>query len=167
MRVFLDTEFTSFDEPKLISLGLVTDTGQSWYAELADGWTIDDCTDFVLETVLPLLSSDTKSRLTRRAAARALADWLVRVSGGAFPVIVFDAQFDWRLLVGLLSENDQGGGVSMAPAPLSWPGSAMAYRCSNLLEACLGNHPQRHHALVDALALRGAVLQTESEFRCQ
>lgn len=167
MRIFIDTEFTGFEEPRLISLGLVTDAGEAWYAELADGWSMHDCTDFVRESVLPLLSSETKVRLTRQAAAAALADWLVRVSDNAFLVIVFDAEVDWRLLVGLLAENDPGGGVRMAPAPLSWPGSAMAYRCSDLLDACLGSHPQRHHALVDARALREAVLQTESEFRCR
>ncbi len=167
MRVFIDTEFTNFDEPRLISLGLVTDMGETWYAELADGWALHDCTEFVLKSVLPLLSNEKRDRLTRKAAAVALADWLVRVADGVFPVIVFDAQVDWRLLVGLLAENCPGGAVSMAPVPLSWPGSAMAYRCNDLVEACLGSHPRRHHALVDVQALRQAVLQTEVEFRCR
>lgn len=167
MRIFIDTEFTDFHQPRLISIGLAADSGEAWYAELTDGWCEQDCSDFTRENVLPLLAMDETRVMTRKAAAVDLSDWLVRVSAQSFPIIVFDAQVDWLLLVGLLAASDREGGVNMVPVPLSWPGSAMACRCTDLLEACLGSHPRRHHALVDVQALREAVLQTECEFRCR
>ena len=54
MLVFLDTEFTSFVRPDLISIGLVAEEGREFYAERTD-YRKDDCSDFVRETVLPLL----------------------------------------------------------------------------------------------------------------
>lgn len=51
--VFLDTEFTSFDEPYLISAGLVAGA-RELYFEL-EGITPDICTPFVQQSVLPLL----------------------------------------------------------------------------------------------------------------
>jgi hypothetical protein len=54
MLLFLDTECTvSSDwrrEPKAMSLALVTeDRHREFYAELADRWQIDDCSEFVSE----------------------------------------------------------------------------------------------------------------------
>lgn len=54
MLVFLDTEFTSFDEPYLISAGLVAG-GRELYFEL-EGITPEICGLFVRQTVLPLLT---------------------------------------------------------------------------------------------------------------
>jgi len=38
MRIFLDTEFTDFQNAHLISIGLVAEDGREFYAELFDGW---------------------------------------------------------------------------------------------------------------------------------
>ncbi len=58
IKIILDCEFTDFTQPKLISLGLVTeDNNHSFYAELTDTYSIDDCSEFVISTVLPLLDS--------------------------------------------------------------------------------------------------------------
>jgi len=54
MLVFLDTEFTDFVRPDLISLALVSEDGREFYAERTDYYTTR-CSDFVKETVLPLL----------------------------------------------------------------------------------------------------------------
>lgn len=60
MLIFLDTEYTGLGQrdPKLISLALVPADGRNqFYAELAEGegWTLEDCADFVRQEVLPLL----------------------------------------------------------------------------------------------------------------
>ena len=34
MLVFIDTEFTNFHNPKLISIGLASETGETFYAEI-------------------------------------------------------------------------------------------------------------------------------------
>lgn len=58
IKVFLDCEFTEFEQPKLISLALVTeDNDHSFYAELTDTYLITDCSEFVVNTVLPLLDA--------------------------------------------------------------------------------------------------------------
>jgi hypothetical protein len=54
-RFFLDTEFTHFDSPKIISLGLVGDNGEEFYRELSDTWNLAECSLFVVGQVLPTL----------------------------------------------------------------------------------------------------------------
>ena len=53
LRVFIDTEFTDFLNRDLISIGLVTETGDEFYGECLDykkSWA----SDFVKQNVLPL-----------------------------------------------------------------------------------------------------------------
>ncbi len=57
MKIYLDTEFTSLENPKLISIGLIAGDGQEFYRELTTGWSLPDCTMFVLGWVLPWLSN--------------------------------------------------------------------------------------------------------------
>jgi hypothetical protein len=54
--VWLDTEFTHFDSPELISLGMVSAQGDEFYVELADNWTPARCSMFVLGQALPHLA---------------------------------------------------------------------------------------------------------------
>ena len=54
MLVFLDTEFTNFVRPDLISIALVSEDGREFYAERTD-YRHADCSDFVRQTVQPLL----------------------------------------------------------------------------------------------------------------
>ncbi|MEZ4600753.1 MAG: hypothetical protein R2940_13270 [Syntrophotaleaceae bacterium] len=63
--VFLDTEFTHLDAPKLISIGLVSICGREFYAELTDGWGLQDCSLFVLGQVLPLLDNEDAKTVLR------------------------------------------------------------------------------------------------------
>jgi hypothetical protein len=56
MRVFIDTEFTSLSPGyKLISIALVDEDENFFYAELNDTYTLKDCSDFVKTDVLPYL----------------------------------------------------------------------------------------------------------------
>lgn len=56
MRLFLDTEFTRLDhEAKLISIALVDEDENFFYAELNDTYRLEDCSDFVKSNVLPFL----------------------------------------------------------------------------------------------------------------
>lgn len=54
MLVFIDTEFTDFVNPQLISIGMVADSGEEFYAEVP--FSDDRCSEFVRETVIPLLN---------------------------------------------------------------------------------------------------------------
>lgn len=57
MKIFFDTEFSDLSiDPRLISIGLVTQCGGSeFYAELADTYQPKDCSTFTQEAVLPHL----------------------------------------------------------------------------------------------------------------
>ena len=160
MRVFMDTEFTDFSNPRLISVGLVAEDGQEFYCELADGWSREHCTEFVLDTVLPLLGEG--PLMAREVAGPRMLEWLASIDDTI--TVVSDTEIDWRLVMTLiwLHANDD---VDIAGELLSMPGFAMARRHEDVLEELLANDPRRHHALVDARALKKSVLQTETEFR--
>lgn len=57
MKLFLDCEFTQLNkDAKLISMALVAESGQEFYVELLDTYGITDCSEFVIEHVLPQLT---------------------------------------------------------------------------------------------------------------
>lgn len=56
MKIFLDCEFTQLNQDsKLISLALVSESGKEFYVELTDSYSVEDCSDFVIQNVLPQL----------------------------------------------------------------------------------------------------------------
>lgn len=56
IKIFLDTEFTDLHpEARLISIALVVDENNFFYAELTDTYSFDDCSNFVKSNVLPIL----------------------------------------------------------------------------------------------------------------
>lgn len=56
LRIFLDTEFTTLAPGnKIISIALVDENEEYFYAELTDTYSLDDCSDFVKTDVLPYL----------------------------------------------------------------------------------------------------------------
>jgi hypothetical protein len=60
MNLFLDCEFTQLNQStKLISLALVSERGDEVYVELTDTYQVEDCSDFVIENVLPQLDLQT------------------------------------------------------------------------------------------------------------
>jgi len=59
MNLFLDTEFVDLkSDAKLISIALVDENEDFFYAELIDTYTLEDCSDFVKGFVLPFLKGD-------------------------------------------------------------------------------------------------------------
>ena len=60
MLVFLDIEFTSLTvNPKLISIGLITENGEhQYYAELCDTHTQTCLSEFANKNVIPLLKDE-------------------------------------------------------------------------------------------------------------
>lgn len=80
MNVFFDSEFTTLNPngyPFLISLGCVAQDGREFYAEIeeGEGWNKGLCSDFVIETVLPLLNGG-ECRTTEAQLAVCLKDWI-------------------------------------------------------------------------------------------
>ena len=76
MRLFLDTEFTNLvPDNKLISIALVDDNGEYFYAELTDTYTVNDCSDFVKEIVLPILKGG-EYRMSSYDCCLKLGHWI-------------------------------------------------------------------------------------------
>lgn len=76
MRLFLDTEFSKLEPGyKLISIALVDEDENYFYAELSDTYTIGDCSDFVKQNVLPLLRGG-KYTMTEYECKLALCKWI-------------------------------------------------------------------------------------------
>lgn len=138
-RAYLDTEFTTLNlyEYKLISLALVVADGPEFYVELTDVWEKADCSDFVLEIVLPQLDLDTQGRTTENARAE-LRDFLEAL--GPVEIISDAPGWDWPLLVWLAG-------------PKGLPENVLAGRIGSPIETDhLGAEPP-HHALLDARLL--------------
>lgn len=151
--MFLDTEFTHFVDHlcELISLGLVDRSGErELYLELSD-WDRGKASDFVREVVCPLLGRDQGSVYTRTAAAAQIRDWFAALPG---PVdVLSDSGRDLRLLGDLLG-----------PMPSSIRFRLVPDQILGLVEDAIDDEfrqsrQERHHALVDARALRGAYLK--------
>lgn len=76
MKLFLDTEFTTLAPGnKLISIALVDENEDFFYAELTDTYTIDDCSDFVKAEVLPYLRGG-EYRMSFNECALRLGNWI-------------------------------------------------------------------------------------------
>ncbi|MCE1226273.1 MAG: 3'-5' exoribonuclease [Geobacteraceae bacterium] len=167
LLLFLDTEFTDLDEPRyLISLGLAAETGETFYAELTDGWQLRNCSPFVWKNILPLLEEGA-DQMDRATAACSLTNW---ISSFDQPVrIVSDAkEFDWPLLQELLEEHWPD---NLLHSCISFHTSFFPIEVSNELELTRQRYffVQRrmigrlleHHALHDARALRRQWQQAE------
>lgn len=96
LKVFLDTEFTNFTHPHLISIGLVADSGEEFYAETP--YPLSECSDFVREAVIPLLGRLPNSACSFDDLRSQITTWLALIKRRDEEVeICFDYQTDWDL----------------------------------------------------------------------
>lgn len=156
MRLFLDTEYTGnhVGSPLLISLALVAEDGsREWYAELADGWTEQDCSPFVKREVLPLLQ---ESRLTWVEARESLRQWMAAAPRNC--IVACDAERDFQFLLALLGGHPSNlASQRLDLAPLIDTG---AYHHAVEKYHARPEHPW-HHALHDARSYRLAWLASQ------
>lgn len=163
MRISLDTEFTQLNDGKLISLGLVTEDGErTFYAELTNNYILEDCSDFVVEQVLPLLDAPelpdqvsyraVYARMTRQQCREHLSYWIAAIQE---PVqINVDApNLDWPLFKELFAGHPW-------PAMLDpecrncFPHGALQDLYMAEEERHYERGMRRHHALDDARVMR-------------
>ena len=156
--LFLDCEFTDFQRPDLISLGLVDGSGARCFYGVVEDFDQAACSDFVRETVLPKLHARFPARekaaggvFRRLAMGTELLDWLAaqRPASGSL-VVAFDYYSDGDLFAELLP-----GGVP------SWIRLEDVGPYLVWVEQERDEHPLRHHALFDALRLRAQFEQAE------
>ncbi len=143
--VFVDSEFTSFAEPRLISVGAVASDSASFYCELSD-WPEAHCSEFVRASVLPHLEG---GAVAHPVAADAFARWLAERAASGPVTIVSDSGFDRWALADLLGSEDLPAGADWRLVPLDVERLDDSARALGL---------RRHHALDDARALRHALL---------
>lgn len=149
MLIFLDTEFTDFDNPRLISVGLVAEDEYRWlYTELDGETWYPHCSEFVLQEVVPLLDRRYGWEQPAAAAAR-IRTWCSKLP--ELSAIACDSDYDWNLLRGLMLQN--GGwphNLVDQPVPVSWSPRMHELKQDYLLRYGLS----AHNALSDAKALR-------------
>lgn len=76
IKLFFDTEFTNLHhEAKLISIALVTEFGDHFYAELTDSYHVSNCSVFVKDHVLPVLRGGAYS-MTSYQCALQMGNWI-------------------------------------------------------------------------------------------
>jgi hypothetical protein len=145
-QIYIDTEFTGFSDPKLISIGLVAETRQEFYAEVK--FNIEECSEFVRETVIPLLNK--KEKLSLGDLRANLTAWIETVRESGSVRLCFDSDYDRKMLESVF-KNDFPNGIVFQRIPASFVNQLKQY------EFHVVNKQPEHHALCDARALKYAV----------
>jgi len=153
MNIFFDTEFTGLNsDPRLLSLGLVTDDGHELYLELTDGWSDAMCSPWVRQHVLPMLGQG--ERLTRKEAGPRIIGWLLSFSTPT--TLVGDTDWDTTLLANLMDECGIDRG-SYRIELIRYSSKAQAMEFEHAKRAYFeSQNAVPHHALTDARAFRVA-----------
>lgn len=157
MLLFLDTEFTGLDQenPSLISLALVKEDGDFFYAELAPTCYVHRASGWVRQNVMPHLWGGSYRTLTEELSAKVCA-WIDAIPGKV--TVVTDApNYDFeQMLKPLLVPWPQ----NLAKQPVIFDRLALGECHRETLEIYRGAYftPDKpeHHALHDAQALRQA-----------
>ena len=161
-HVFLDTEFTQFHDPELLALGLVSEDGRECYVEIADVTRQARASGFCQETVIPQFGLvDGAAAADDVAAGLHVAAWLHEVGGRL--LVSHDYALDWHLLEDVLRAAGQWERLRLRLVPdnvagIVEPGTPGEAAMIAAFDAA--RWPARHHALVDARALRAAWLAT-------
>jgi hypothetical protein len=147
MLIFLDTEFSDFATPALISMGLVADTEEEFYVEVP--FAVHTCSEFVRETVLPLLNQYPHAFCPVPELRLRILQWLEIVKRHGEDVqICIDAEIDWRLFIHALDYR----------VPTWCQPRHVDHNISELLRYSFHQNTglPEHHALYDARANRYA-----------
>ena len=155
MRVYLDTEFTQFTQPQLISIGLAAEDGREFYA-VSKSFSLEQCSAFVRNVVLPIIEDWPIATLDRRELRASLRQWL---NESAEPVeIVCDFVIDAELLLELIDGQTDFSLREFNVAGVSVISGVAFAEIAESVDAYFTEPRQwlRHHSLEDARALRHA-----------
>jgi hypothetical protein len=104
MNVFVDTEFTDFFEPQLISIGMAAEYGEDFYAET--DYPEKLCSPFVRANVLPLLGKLPHSFVSADDLRMQIIKWLEIVRRDHEDVFIcVDYETDWELFCCALDDR--------------------------------------------------------------
>jgi hypothetical protein len=144
-QIFVDTEFTNFESPKLISIGLVALSGEEFYAEAE--YNQYECSKFVQEYVIPLLSEESKYSL--HDIRERLLRWIELVRNEEVLLICYDSEYDRKMLEKIF-EFQKPEAVLLRNLGPCYIDASKCYEFHAM------NKQPEHHALHDARALRYA-----------
>lgn len=155
MKLFLDCEWADVDAQQLVSLALATEDGANrFYAEIHP--LPEDPTDFVRQTVYPLLEAG-DCAMSPTELTSTLRQFLAAFPGS---FVLYDHPRDGKLF--RLALNGFGLPEQQTP-PLPSIHETLVDRqdIAFLIEHYFATHPEarRHHAGVDAEALRWACME--------
>jgi hypothetical protein len=175
--IFLDTEFTSFQRPQLLSLGMVSQEGEEFYAELdltteEAGRALVASSEFVLgpevlgqwgrvpgRAMSAAQIGEQAGRWLNGQIERAQSAGASGTNGSSRLTICSDYDTDFKLLVSALhkartwaSVIDRVGFRNIYSVLGTAPSGQATQQCFEALAQVRGLRP--HHALADALALR-------------
>ncbi len=150
MLIFLDTEFTGLVvDPKLISIGLVSEDGRTFYAELSDSWSPKDCDPSVLENIVPLLQGG-DAQIAWSELPKKLLEWIEAFNVDA-AIATDSIAWDWMWILEIFHEAGiWPQNLSIQPLHLT----ANAPEFIRAAEIAYQSGLIRHHALDDAKANR-------------
>lgn len=147
--VFLDTEFSDLCiDPKLISIGLVSDDAHEFYAELSGNYFPKDCSAFVQEAVLPHLEGG-EAQMDMHELTLRLGNWLESFSEPV-QLATDSLSWDWPWIQEIFSlpgtwpENVEGRPLILSQTP----------EFNLAVEQAFAAGLRRHHSLDDARANR-------------
>lgn len=144
MKIFIDTEFTDFIDCHLISLGMVTEHGEEFYAEVP--YPDKACSTFVREVVIPMLGKDPHAHCEKDMLQSRILDWLKLVRPDNEHI---ELCYDYQTDLDLFADALEGRIPSYIQARL-----VNSKISEFLLVLFWENNPSlnRHHALHDAKA---------------
>ncbi|GJG94339.1 3'-5' exoribonuclease [Cupriavidus pauculus] len=141
-RYFVDTEFTDFQAPEVLSIAIVGESGIEFYGERSD-YSEAYCSDFVRAVVVPQLGQFKDRAMTLERLREELRDWVADIPTSSKPVLCYDHTVDVEMLRILL-----GGQLPTGWALENISGQLNAAR----RVAYFLKHGGEHHALHDARA---------------
>ena len=158
--LFLDTEWADPTGSELVSLALISEDGiHRFYAERDP--LPEEATDFVRSVVYPLLDRG-KWRMCDQAMTTGLRAFLGAIPA---PIVLADYPNDLALLKYVIAGFDMSDELAAACGPIPQPVMTRMLKegaMGMLVEDYFAGHSEaaarRHHALVDAEALRMAWL---------
>ena len=157
MRVYIDTEFTSFNDPRLVALGAVTMDGRHFYGVVTDS-RVQRLSAFVREVVLPLLDAHPPNVSgSHIQVAIGFTQWLAQTCpSGEICDICADYEVDLELAKQLVDCTSRVSKLPRIIYVLQTSADNAFFQAS--IDEFFAIHPERnrHNALDDALALRFA-----------
>lgn len=152
-KLFLDTEFTELAPGnKLISIALVAEDGRYFYAELTDTYKHSECSEFVINFVLPFLKGK-EYEMSECQCALKLSQWIEDL-GGEYILALDNVSWDFPHLRHLIEMT------SLWPVNLSKENYFKFMVMNDDAERIVIEHEfDIHNALDDARAMQIAYIE--------